>query len=150
MQCFINCRTSKLCFIFIWTTNMFNLLWLDKFQKISVYLTATIFFVFALRECIEKYFEHQTARSLEMLKSKDFGLPEITVCLDETMVPEMLKKYGYTSPLSYILGPWQGKLQNVLLLSGTYLKNICLSPNPLLLLSNLAREIRFLICYQSP
>ena len=81
---------------------------LDTLQRISVFLVGISFFMVACRQCIIRYFEFQTARSFEVIKSKDFYLPEITVCLDTTMNVDMLKRYGYESSLSYILGPWQG------------------------------------------
>ena len=88
---------------------MNKLYFLDRLQRFTIFLSAIIFFIFAARECVDNYFALQTERSLEVIESKDFLLPEITVCLDQTMQPEVLNKYGYTSPLSYILGPWQGK-----------------------------------------
>ena len=87
---------------------------LDKLQRFTILIGAVVFFMFALRQCIDNYLAYQTARSLEVIESKDFLLPEITVCLDQTMQQEALSKYGYTSPISYILGPWQCKYIKVL------------------------------------
>ena len=82
---------------------------LDRLQKLAIFIAAAAFFIFASQKCVVNYLKFQTARSLEILQSKNFIMPEITVCLDITLNPEVLSKYGYTSSLSYILGPWQGR-----------------------------------------
>ena len=70
-----------------------------------------IFFLFALQNCISTFLEFQTANSLEVIDSKDFLMPEFTVCLDEVMDADLLNKYGYPTSVDYIVGPWQGNLE---------------------------------------
>ena len=88
------------------TMNKLNMF--DSSQRFLIYTTGIVFFLFAARQCIQSYIAYQTARSLEVVESRNFLLPEVTLCLDQTMETETLRKYGYNSRTSYILGPWQG------------------------------------------
>ena len=82
----------------------------NKVQRVAIFMVSFGFFIWAAEKCISNYFEYQTASSLELLKSKNFYMPEFTVCLDETMNRDVLTQNGYKTSMSYILGPWQGKL----------------------------------------
>ena len=92
------------------TMNKLNMF--DSSQRFLIYTTGIVSFLFAARQCIQSYIAYQTARSLEVVESRNFLLPEVTLCLDQTMETETLRKYGYNSRTSYILGPWQGNSQS--------------------------------------